>query len=241
VVGQLLLERGRVLTTAVGTRGSLPKTTLDSLRQIKINDCGSYTTILLLALRHSIEIYHTFMDYNAQFTWMKKLCTREEQGAGRLNGHPMGVRTKTSRLRSHMNLFTHIYTHTHIYIYIYIYIYTHTYIYIHTHTQRYSYQEIIFMIFAPNNSCIQRYTVAPRRAVGGCWQNVIYAQCPECQSQEIEASMCKRQEELWSKEDTDFMLQLEHHFSGNPQLHRRWQNTSQVKTLNKLEVREESL
>jgi len=62
---QLQVERGRVLPLVVGTRGSLPKTTIDSLREININDRGSFITISLLALRNSIEIYHTFMDYNA--------------------------------------------------------------------------------------------------------------------------------------------------------------------------------
>jgi hypothetical protein len=61
---QLNLERGRVLPIVVGTRGSMPKTTIDSLREININDRGSYITISLLALRPSIEIYHTFMDYD---------------------------------------------------------------------------------------------------------------------------------------------------------------------------------
>jgi len=62
---QLKVDRGRVLPLVVGTRGSLPLTTIDSLQAINIKDRGSYTTIPLLALRHSIEIYHTFMDYNA--------------------------------------------------------------------------------------------------------------------------------------------------------------------------------
>jgi len=43
----------------------MPKTTIDSLREININDRGSFITISLVALRNSIEIYHTFMDYNA--------------------------------------------------------------------------------------------------------------------------------------------------------------------------------
>jgi hypothetical protein len=68
LAGQLSVERGRVLPIVVGTRGSLPKTTLDSLREININDRGSYITISLLALRHSIEIYHTFMDYNTEIS-----------------------------------------------------------------------------------------------------------------------------------------------------------------------------
>jgi hypothetical protein len=62
---QLAVDRARVLPLVVGTRGSMPVITIDSLREININDRGSYITISLLALRHSIEIYHTFMDYNA--------------------------------------------------------------------------------------------------------------------------------------------------------------------------------
>ena len=61
---QLNVERGRVLPLVVGTIGSMPKTTIDSLRETNINDRGSFITISLLALRNSIEIYHTFMDYN---------------------------------------------------------------------------------------------------------------------------------------------------------------------------------
>ena len=62
---QLNVERGWVLPLVVGTRGSMSKTTNDSLREININDRGSFITISLLALRNSIETYHTFMDYNA--------------------------------------------------------------------------------------------------------------------------------------------------------------------------------
>jgi hypothetical protein len=62
---QLNVERGRVLPLVVRTRGSMQKTTTDSLRENNINDRGSSITISLLALRNSIEIYHTFMDYNA--------------------------------------------------------------------------------------------------------------------------------------------------------------------------------
>jgi hypothetical protein len=63
---QLNVERGRFLPVVVGTRGSLPKTTIDSLQAINIIDRVSSITISLLALRNSIEIYHTFMDYNTQ-------------------------------------------------------------------------------------------------------------------------------------------------------------------------------
>jgi len=42
----------------------MPKATIDSLREMNINDRGSYVTISLLSPRPSIEKYHTFMDYN---------------------------------------------------------------------------------------------------------------------------------------------------------------------------------
>jgi hypothetical protein len=61
---EMNLEGGRVLPIVVGTRGSMPRTTIESLREININDRKSYTTISFLALRPSIEIYHTFMDYD---------------------------------------------------------------------------------------------------------------------------------------------------------------------------------
>jgi hypothetical protein len=74
---QLHVERGRVLPLVVGTRGSMPKTTIDSLREININYRGSFITISLLALRNSIEIYHTFMDYNALVASMDTRWSRD--------------------------------------------------------------------------------------------------------------------------------------------------------------------
>jgi predicted transcriptional regulator len=65
LASQLRVEKGLILPIVVGTRGGMPKSTVDSLREIGITDRGSYITISLLAIRHSIEIYHTFMDYNA--------------------------------------------------------------------------------------------------------------------------------------------------------------------------------
>jgi hypothetical protein len=62
---QLQVERGSVLPIVVGTRGAMPKSTEQSLREINITERGSLITISLIALRHSIELYHTFMDYNA--------------------------------------------------------------------------------------------------------------------------------------------------------------------------------
>jgi hypothetical protein len=65
---QLEAERGRVLPLVVGTRGSLPKSAIDTLEELDIKDRSTYITITLTALRHSIEIYHSFMDYNVLAT-----------------------------------------------------------------------------------------------------------------------------------------------------------------------------
>jgi len=46
----------------------MPVSTIVSLNEIHIKDRGSYITIALLVLRHSIEIYHTFMDYDKKDT-----------------------------------------------------------------------------------------------------------------------------------------------------------------------------
>ena len=62
---QLSVKPGRVLPIVLGTRGCMPKSTIDSLRDLNITDRGSFITLSLLALRPSIEIYHSFMDYNA--------------------------------------------------------------------------------------------------------------------------------------------------------------------------------
>jgi len=62
---QLQAELGRVIPIVVCTRGSIAKTTIASLKELDINDNGSYTTFALLALRNSIEIYNAFMEYDA--------------------------------------------------------------------------------------------------------------------------------------------------------------------------------
>ena len=69
---QLNVERGRVLPIVVGTRGSMPAFTIDSLREMNIDDRGSYITIALLALRHPMEIYNTLLDYDAKHTQTSK-------------------------------------------------------------------------------------------------------------------------------------------------------------------------
>jgi hypothetical protein len=60
---KLEVKRGRVLPLVVVTRGCLPKNTIETLKALNISDKGTYTTIALTALRHSIEIYHAFIDY----------------------------------------------------------------------------------------------------------------------------------------------------------------------------------
>jgi hypothetical protein len=61
---QLKVQPGRVLPIVIGTRGAIPKATIASLEELDITDRNTYTTLALLALRNSIEIYHAFMDYS---------------------------------------------------------------------------------------------------------------------------------------------------------------------------------
>jgi len=53
---QLNMEPDRVLLVAVGTRGSIPNSTLSSLKDLNITDRGSFTTLALLTLRNSVEM-----------------------------------------------------------------------------------------------------------------------------------------------------------------------------------------
>lgn len=57
-------EQGNVLPIVVGTRGAMPKNTVDALASLGIKQFGNLKTISLIALRSSIEIYHAFMDYD---------------------------------------------------------------------------------------------------------------------------------------------------------------------------------
>jgi hypothetical protein len=61
-------REGVVLPVVIGTRGCMPTSTTDSLQELDISDRGSLITISLMALRSSIEIYHTFLDYDAGIT-----------------------------------------------------------------------------------------------------------------------------------------------------------------------------
>jgi hypothetical protein len=56
---------GKVLPVVVGSRGAIPKSTISSLKELRMHDKSSYITIALMALRSSIEMYHAFLDYYA--------------------------------------------------------------------------------------------------------------------------------------------------------------------------------
>lgn len=47
----------------------MPKETVAALAELGIKDRSSLLTILLMALRSSIEIYHMFMDYDGPNLW----------------------------------------------------------------------------------------------------------------------------------------------------------------------------
>jgi hypothetical protein len=68
LVEQFNAEPGRVLPTVVGTIVAISNSTLDSLNKLYITERSSHVTIVLLALRNSIAIHHTFMDYDAPAT-----------------------------------------------------------------------------------------------------------------------------------------------------------------------------
>lgn len=53
-----------VVPIVIGTRGSMPKDTIEGLKTLGIEDRSTLTTISMIALRSSIEIYHTFLDYD---------------------------------------------------------------------------------------------------------------------------------------------------------------------------------
>jgi hypothetical protein len=65
-----LLERfemttGEVLPIVVGTRGALPKQTVEVLDKLRIKGKKDLLTISLMSFRGSIALYTNFMDYNA--------------------------------------------------------------------------------------------------------------------------------------------------------------------------------
>jgi hypothetical protein len=58
-------ENGEVLPIVIGTRGALPKSTIEGLEKLQIKGRQDLLTLSLMSFRKSIEIYNTFMDYNA--------------------------------------------------------------------------------------------------------------------------------------------------------------------------------
>jgi hypothetical protein len=56
-----------VLPIVIGTRGALPKQTMECLKNIGITGCKDLETISLMSLCRSTEIYNRFMDYNTPF------------------------------------------------------------------------------------------------------------------------------------------------------------------------------
>jgi hypothetical protein len=58
------VEKGEVLPIVVGTRGALPKQTVEALDILLIKRKKALLTILLMPFRRSINIYHQFMDYD---------------------------------------------------------------------------------------------------------------------------------------------------------------------------------
>jgi hypothetical protein len=59
------MEKGEVLPIVIGTRGALPKSTIEGLEKLQIKGRQDLLTLSLMAFRKSIEIYKNFMDYNA--------------------------------------------------------------------------------------------------------------------------------------------------------------------------------
>jgi hypothetical protein len=59
------VEKGEVLPIVIGTRGALPKQTVEVLDKLLIKGRKDLLTISLMAFRRSIQIYNNFMDYNA--------------------------------------------------------------------------------------------------------------------------------------------------------------------------------
>jgi hypothetical protein len=62
---KLQVSPGIILAVVIGTRGAIPKSTIESLEHLGITDRGSLTTTCLMAVRSSIEIYQSFLEYNA--------------------------------------------------------------------------------------------------------------------------------------------------------------------------------
>jgi hypothetical protein len=63
------LGEGEVIPTVIGTSGAMPTTTIHALRKLNITTKQTLITLSLIALCNSINIYNTFMDYDAQQEW----------------------------------------------------------------------------------------------------------------------------------------------------------------------------
>jgi hypothetical protein len=61
-------EHGEVLPIVIGTRGALPKQTIEALGKLLIKRRSDLLTISLMSFRKSIDIYNNFMEYNAPLT-----------------------------------------------------------------------------------------------------------------------------------------------------------------------------
>jgi hypothetical protein len=58
-------KNGEVLPIVIGTRGALPRYTIEVLEKLGIKDRRDLLTISLMSLHRSIDIYNNFMNYNA--------------------------------------------------------------------------------------------------------------------------------------------------------------------------------
>jgi hypothetical protein len=61
-----------ILPVVVGTRGAMPKLTIEALKRLQIADKPTLLTISMIAHRSSIEIYNTFMDYDGRRTTVSR-------------------------------------------------------------------------------------------------------------------------------------------------------------------------
>jgi hypothetical protein len=55
-----------VVQVVIGTRRAMPKATIEALKKLNITTKKILVTLSLIVLRNSINIYNTFMDYDAQ-------------------------------------------------------------------------------------------------------------------------------------------------------------------------------
>jgi hypothetical protein len=62
---QFTVTPGRVLPIIIRPRGALPKSTISSITDLSIFNKDLIITISLISLRSSIQIYNSFLDYDA--------------------------------------------------------------------------------------------------------------------------------------------------------------------------------